>query len=201
MATIKLLSANSKQANFGNSTWRDWLGITASVGCAIHCAAMPFVIAYLPALGLNFLADEAFHKWMALACFLIALMAFVPGIRKHGNWTPVLTGVMGLALITLSAFGMAGECCASCDANESSDGQASVFAASTGDEEVCDQCEECQACAQNEVGLEELTIASQKDSENNLLSMLSPWITPLGGLLLISAHLLNRRYGCLCGCC
>ena len=74
-------------------------------------------------------------------------------------------------------------------------------AAATGDEEVCDQCEECQACAQNEVGLEELTIASQKDSENNLLSMLSPWITPLGGLLLISAHLLNRRYGCLCGCC
>ena len=23
----------------------------------------------------------------------------------------------------------------------------------------------------------------------------------LGGIVLVSAHLLNRRYGCLCGCC
>ncbi|MEO9591829.1 MerC domain-containing protein [Rhodopirellula bahusiensis] len=69
------------------STWRDWIGIVASIGCAIHCAAMPFVIAFLPALGLSFLADESFHQWMALACFLFAIAAFVPGFRKHRQKT------------------------------------------------------------------------------------------------------------------
>jgi len=65
--------------------WGDWVGMVASIGCAIHCAAMPLVIAYLPALGLSFLADEAFHQWMALACFVIALTAFIPGLCKHGQ--------------------------------------------------------------------------------------------------------------------
>ncbi|MEM0925351.1 MAG: MerC domain-containing protein, partial [Planctomycetota bacterium] len=42
------------------SGWSDWIGMIASIGCAIHCAAMPFVIAYLPSLGLSFLSDESF---------------------------------------------------------------------------------------------------------------------------------------------
>ena len=83
MNTAESASLNIESASSGTSSWRDWLGVVASVGCAIHCAAMPFVFAYLPALGLSFLADEAFHKWMALVCFLIAIVAFVPGIRKH----------------------------------------------------------------------------------------------------------------------
>ena len=82
MNTVQLttLEPETTTIETAMSTWRDSLGIIASVGCAIHCAAMPFVIAYLPALGLSFLADEAFHKWMALACFLIAIAAFVPGL-------------------------------------------------------------------------------------------------------------------------
>ena len=43
--------------------WADWAGMIASIGCAIHCAAMPLVLAYLPTLGLSWLADEVFHKW------------------------------------------------------------------------------------------------------------------------------------------
>ena len=89
MNTVELTALPSEGAaenvNSGVSAWRDWLGMVASIGCAIHCAAMPFVIAYLPALGLSFLADESFHKWMALVCFLIAIVAFIPGVRKHGN--------------------------------------------------------------------------------------------------------------------
>ena len=106
--------AKALDNNSPASTWRDLVGIIASIGCAIHCAAMPFVISYLPALGLSFLADESFHKWMALACFLIAIFAFIPGLRKHGNWFPVSIGAGGLFLITFAAFGFAGECCPSC---------------------------------------------------------------------------------------
>ena len=84
MNTVQIATHAPEKAT-GPSAWQDSIGIVASVGCAIHCAAMPFVIAYLPALGLSFLADEAFHQWMALFCFLIAIAAFVPGIRKHEN--------------------------------------------------------------------------------------------------------------------
>ena len=71
MNTVDLTTLETEKIESSLSTWRDWVGITASVGCAIHCAAMPFVIAYLPAFGLSFLADEAFHKWMALICCLL----------------------------------------------------------------------------------------------------------------------------------
>jgi hypothetical protein len=177
--------------------WRDGLGMVASIGCAIHCAAMPFVIAYLPALGLSFLADEAFHKWMALVCFLIAIIAFIPGIRKHGNWTPISIGAVGLVFITFAAFGLAGECCSSCQAAEA---PAHAMVVDTG----CDQCEDCEHCqsSTNVDGSESAIVPLfEPTPEKDLLATLAPWITPLGGLLLVSAHLLNRRYGCLCGCC
>ena len=181
------------------SSWRDSLGIIASIGCAIHCAAMPFVIAYLPMLGLSFLADEAFHKWMALICFLIAIAAFVPGLKKHGNWIPVSIAAFGLVFITFAAFGLAGECCASCEAAQSSSVN-SVCA----DAGCCDQCESC--CSQagvvdDETGEPSVAAATEDEDEKGLLSTLAPWITPFGGVLLVSAHLLNRRYGCRCGCC
>ena len=198
MNTAELTALPSEEAaenvNSSVSAWRDWLGMVASIGCAIHCAAMPFVIAYLPALGLSFLADESFHKWMALFCFLIAIVAFIPGIRKHGNWIPISIGAVGLVVITFAAFGLAGECCSSCQLTEPA---ADVHAAALDGE--CEQC----ACCQTETETSESAIAAapEVDQGKDLLATLAPWITPFGGLLLVSAHLLNRRYGCLCGCC
>lgn len=177
------------------SAWRDWIGIVASIGCAIHCAAMPFVIAFLPALGLSFLADEAFHRWMALACFIIALAAFVPGFRQHRRLMPGVIGVAGLSLITYAAFGIAGDCCAACL-------PAATETAATLCTEAC--CEHCVTTAT--AGLEPTSaagtsIVAASMVSPTILTPLLPWITPLGGILLVSAHLLNRRYGCLCGCC
>lgn len=185
------------------SSWKDLVGIVASVGCAIHCAAMPFVIAYLPALGLSFLADEAFHKWMALICFLVALAAFLPGLRKHGRWLPVGVGSAGLVLITFAAFGLAGECCPSCEAVTNANagiGTDSDLCASE-----CEHCEHCEHCS-GEASSEQIETASlefntSKSEDKDLLTRLAPWVTPLGGMLLVVAHLMNRRFGCLCGCC
>ncbi len=193
--------SQSELKTASNSTWRDWMGIVASVGCAIHCAAMPFVIAYLPAWGLSFLADESFHKWMALICFLIATAAFVPGIRKHGNWLPISIGAFGLVFITFAAFGLAGECCPACEEKKSSPQSESVVATSG-----CENCEHCEECQQTESAHSSedaslVGVASDVETEKNWLSRLAPWITPFGGLLLVSAHLLNRRMGYLCSCC
>ena len=199
MTTVQIKTRPPEQATKETGT-SDLLGIIASIGCAIHCAAMPFVIAYLPALGLSFLADEAFHKWMALVCFLIAIAAFVPGIRKHGNWMPVSIAAFGLVFITFAAFGLAGECCASCSSAaptaEVSGSTATVTACA-----ACEDCDHCHSLAAPEDNGATLAIASDSVTDKGLLSTLAPWITPFGGVLLVSAHLLNRRYGCLCGCC
>ena len=200
MTTVQIKARPPQQATKETGT-SDLLGIIASIGCAIHCAAMPFVIAYLPALGLSFLADEAFHKWMALVCFLIAIAAFVPGIRKHGNWMPVSIAAFGLVFITFAAFGLAGECCASC----SSTAPTAEVSGSVATETECAACENCDNCQSAATASEDngatLAIASDSVTDKGLLSTLAPWITPFGGVLLVSAHLLNRRYGCLCGCC
>lgn len=180
------------------SSWRDWVGIVASVGCAIHCAVMPFVFAYLPAWGLSFLADEAFHKWMALICFLIAIAAFIPGLRRHRNWLPVSVGATGLALITFAAFGLGGECCPGCDAVAT---RANLESGKTGPE----GCQTCDACASDNCKESDnppaVSADRAVDSQQGVLAVIAPWITPVGGMILVGAHLLNRKYGCLCGCC
>ena len=194
------------------SSWKDMVGIVASIGCAIHCAAMPFVIAYLPAWGLTFLADEAFHKWMALVCFLIAIAAFLPGLRTHGNWWPVGIGSAGLVLITFAAFGLAGECCPSCAAADAPSAVAIAGTTNDAAEETCEHCEHCEHRAEEHphtlashdtvVSTDAaVTSTTAPDEEKDLLALLAPWITPFGGLLLVSAHLLNRQCGCVCDCC
>ena len=199
METVDLNIAKALDNNSPVSTWRDLVGIIASIGCAIHCAAMPFVISYLPALGLSFLADESFHKWMALACFLIAIFAFIPGLRKHGNWFPVSIGAGGLFLITFAAFGFAGECCPSCAEATSGNGGDPLAAVGFSPEVDCEHCEECSAL---EIANDEAVIAGgEVKHQVSGFGGWAPWLTPIGGLLLVSAHLMNRRYGCLCGCC
>lgn len=201
MNTLEITGSLPTNTNKSVSGWRDSIGIVASIGCAIHCAAMPFVIAYLPALGLSFLADEGFHKWMALICFLIAIMAFLPGLRMHRNWIPVSIGGVGLTFITFAAFGLAGECCPSCEAVSESEMPAGVPSPkATTMDGGCETCTECEAC-NNKPSDETIYASISGEKEKDWLASLAPWITPLGGLLLVSAHLLNRRFGCLCGCC
>ena len=110
-----------------SQAYRDWLGVGASVLCAIHCAAMPFVIGFLPLLGLSFLADPAFHQWMVAICLALALLAFVPGWRRHHRLAPTGIGLAGLTLITVAAFAGPEECCPSCP-------PADETATSTGDQ-------------------------------------------------------------------
>lgn len=189
-------------ASAGLGTAGDWLGMVASIGCAIHCAAMPFVIASLPAWGLSFLADEVFHKWMALICFAIALTAFVPGWRKHHRILPAALGGCGLMLISLAAFAMEGQCCATCASavNNSNEQDAQVQA-------VCkDSC--CEACSKN---TSVSTLPADPTRENlagiqakpwaSLRLSIAPWLTPIGALILVMAHLFNRRFTGSCACC
>jgi hypothetical protein len=79
----------------------DRVGATASFLCAIHCALLPFVIALLPLLGLEFLADHAFERRFVLFAAALAALVLVNGRRRHGQRTPMMLAVPGLLLLVL----------------------------------------------------------------------------------------------------
>lgn len=83
--------------------WRvaDRVGAVASFLCAIHCAMLPFVLALLPFLGLEFLADHRFERGFVLFACALALVALVRGYRRHQGPLPLLLAAPGLALLLL----------------------------------------------------------------------------------------------------
>lgn len=79
----------------------DRLGATASFLCAIHCAALPFVIALLPLVGLSFLADHRFEAAFVVFASVLASVVLVSGYRRHRRRLPLLFAVPGLVLLLL----------------------------------------------------------------------------------------------------
>lgn len=254
--TEESLETASLAARSGGAA--DWIGIVASIGCAIHCAAMPFVIAFLPALGLSFLADAVFHKVMVFVCSALAIASFVPGFRRHGRKLPMGIATVGIGLISLAAFVVECECCPACAADvevtelsidpptlevgtlvsevndgsctddccqdgccETDDADRETLAMDSGvagelvsfensdpfedsdpledsgDDEVCTD-PNCSACAGDVTAADGELVSPSKASVG---FPFAAWMTPIGGLVLVSAHLTNRRFNCRCGCC
>lgn len=164
------------------ATYADVAGIAASVACAIHCAAMPLVIGYLPLMGLDWLAGESFHRWMAAVCFVLAASAFVPGWKKHRTLTPGAIGLAGVTLLLVAAWGFADECCAS-DAPGS--GTAATETACAGE-----ACPHCLAA--------EKTSAAATEPPAMSAAWMIPLLTPLGGVLLVLGHVVNHVRACRC---
>jgi hypothetical protein len=79
----------------------DRLGATASFLCAIHCAVLPFVIALLPLVGLEFLADHAFERSFVLFAALLATTTLITGHRKHTRRLPLMLAAPGVVLLVL----------------------------------------------------------------------------------------------------
>jgi hypothetical protein len=65
----------------------DRFGATASFLCAVHCAALPLVLAALPALGLSFLADHRFERAFIAFASVLALTTLVIGFRRHQRFS------------------------------------------------------------------------------------------------------------------
>lgn len=83
--------------------WRiaDRVGATASFLCAIHCALLPFVLALLPFLGLEFLADHRFERGFVMFACALALVALIRGFRRHQRPLPLMLAIPGLTLLLL----------------------------------------------------------------------------------------------------
>jgi hypothetical protein len=93
---------DSEQSN--KSRWwhvADRVGAMASFLCAIHCALLPFVLALLPLLGLDFLADHRFERVFVLCACVLASFVLVRGYRRHQRPLPLRLAIPGLALLLL----------------------------------------------------------------------------------------------------
>ncbi|MEO8803879.1 MAG: MerC domain-containing protein [Rudaea sp.] len=82
----------------------DRVGATASFLCAIHCAALPFVLTLLPILGLGFLASHTFERIFIAFASLLAVTTLVHGYRHHRMRRPLLLLVPGLALLWTGGY-------------------------------------------------------------------------------------------------
>jgi len=178
-------------------TWADWTGLAASIACGIHCAAMPLLLSYLPSFGLSWLAHEGFHQWMTVLCFVFAASAFIPGWRKHKSLVPAFSGVIGITLLSLSAFVFGDECCAAATGSPLAQNATCTDAACT-DAACADTACTDTACGEQEA-------AETTNIEKSFqFATFTNWLSPLGGLFLVIGHIANHRKNCTCSsghCC
>ena len=94
----------NNRATAKRSRW-DTLGISASLLCAIHCAAVPLALVLFPALTLRLpVEDHAFHQVMALLVGTFGLGAFLSGYRKHRRRSALVIASVGLTAILFGGF-------------------------------------------------------------------------------------------------
>lgn len=93
------------------SHWLDRLGVSASVVCVVHCAALTAAVAIWPALWMRQRVAGVEVRWLLLLEFglaalgvLFAAAAAVSGWRRHRRRLPALLLGAGIALLSLGIF-------------------------------------------------------------------------------------------------
>ena len=75
----------------------DVVGATASVACALHCAAVALLLGLMPAMA--FLAAP-WIEWVFLTVSVVfGVSALVPGYHRHRRRTPLALFVAGITLL------------------------------------------------------------------------------------------------------
>ncbi|MGH8183660.1 MAG: MerC domain-containing protein [Rhodanobacteraceae bacterium] len=82
----------------------DRVGATASMLCAVHCVLLPFVLALLPLLGLEFLAGHTFERIFVACAATLACASILTAYRRHRKPHALYLMVPGIALLV---FGIA----------------------------------------------------------------------------------------------
>jgi hypothetical protein len=77
----------------------DWLGVGASMTCAVHCAVVPLLALALPALSASWLFSDQVAHWMIAGSTAVALLSLGSGFRLHAHAGPVILAGLGLGLL------------------------------------------------------------------------------------------------------
>ena len=75
--------------------------MTASLICAVHCAAMPLIITLLPLIGLSFLANEWVEWTLIGISAALGVSSLCLGYRQHRSRRALAILSVGLALIVI----------------------------------------------------------------------------------------------------
>lgn len=89
----------------------DWIergAVGASFLCLLHCLALPFLLAALPAFASLFPVSETFHIWIIGFAVPTSAIALLSGRAKHRSTAPLLAGAIGLALLAIGALVLGG---------------------------------------------------------------------------------------------
>lgn len=82
----------------------DRVGATASLLCAVHCVLLPFVLALLPLIGLEFLAGHTFERVFVACAAVLACASLITAYRRHGRPHALFLMAPGIVLLV---FGIA----------------------------------------------------------------------------------------------
>ena len=78
----------------------DLIGFSASTICAVHCAIMPFIIVFLPLLGLQFIAEPIVEYLFITVSLIIGAFTFKHGyFNHHKKLYPFLLFLTGFLII------------------------------------------------------------------------------------------------------
>ena len=84
--------------------WYDRLGAMTATLCAVHCAVLPLAMAFLPALGLEFLASHAFEGFFLAFTTVFAVLSVGHSLRAHGRFFAWPLLLAGLAILFAERF-------------------------------------------------------------------------------------------------
>jgi hypothetical protein len=87
----------------GSERWLDGFALCASSLCTLHCLGLPLLFALLPAFASRIDPGESFHIIMLALAIPTSLFALVQG-RRRGGSISLMTGMVGLALMTIGAL-------------------------------------------------------------------------------------------------
>lgn len=84
--------------------WYDRLGAATATLCAVHCAALPLAMAFLPAFGLEFLASHEFEGFFLAFTSVFAALSVGHSVRAHGRFFAWPLLVAGLVILFAERF-------------------------------------------------------------------------------------------------
>ncbi len=80
----------------------DTVGFVISAVCALHCAALPFLLTLLPLIGLSFFTHPLFEAMIIIIGLVIGFISMIQGfIKHHRKLLPTILLSTGFLLIWL----------------------------------------------------------------------------------------------------
>ncbi len=206
-------------------SWLPWpvsgdrIGVVASVLCAIHCAATPLLLVFLPVFG-KVWSHPASHWIMALLVVPLAAVTVATGYKRHRRKWVIVSCLLGIGFV------LTGAAAPGFESSSGNLGKESSAPMGTGNTEgaMVGECTESESFAECEEGecetvsecSESAMVNAQGPGEEGCVDVCCPsiqadaeggWrihvplasvLTTIGGLFLIVTHIGNL---CRCPCC